>query len=121
VERALADRVAVEAWIANRHVELVDLLEYLRVDYITSRSGFDRWVEVVTNLWDLANRLQGGNISGRLNPLRKTARLIVGEPIRVSPLWESYREDRRRAVSALTEVISAGFRQVAENGNQPPG
>jgi hypothetical protein len=121
VERALADRVAIDAWIANRHVELVDLLEYLRVDYLTPRSGFDRWVEVVTNLWDLANRLQGGNISGRANPFWKTARIIVGEPIRVSPLWESYRQDRRRAVSGLTEVIFAGFRQVAESGNRPPG
>ncbi len=107
--------------MANRHVELVDLLEYLRVDYLSEDSDFDRYVETVANLGDLANRLEGGNISGRANPLRKTARIVVNEPIRVSPRWESYKANRRQAVSDLTSEILASFRSVAENGNHPAG
>jgi hypothetical protein len=119
VERALADRVALETWLANRHVELVDLLEYLRTDYLRPDSGFDRWVESVTNLGDLANRLEGGNISGRVNPLRKTARIIAREPLRVTPRWESYKSNRRQAVQQLTADILASFSSVAENANRP--
>jgi hypothetical protein len=119
VERALADRVALETWMANRHVELVDLLEYLRTDYLRPDSPFDRFVEYVTNLWDLANRLEGGNVSGRVNPLRKTARIIVREPLQVSSRWASYKSNRRQAVQELTADILASFSSVAGNGNLP--
>jgi hypothetical protein len=119
VDRAMADRMALETWLAARHVELVDLLEYLRVDYLRPDSGFDRFVEFITNLWDAVNRLEGGDISGRINPFRKTARIVVNEPILVSSHWGSYRENRRRAVSALTAEIHESFRRVAENDNRP--
>ena len=119
VERALADRIALESWFSYRHMELVDVLEYLRVDYLRSDSDFDRFVEFITNLWDIVNRLKGGNISGRINPLRKTARIIVNEPIAVAPRWQSYKENRRRAVDALTHEVYESFRRVAEAGNRP--
>ena len=119
VERVLADRIAVEAWLRNRHVELVDVLEYLRTDYLEPDSGFDRFVESITNLWDVINRLEGGNVSGRINPFVKTARIVVNEPIPVSRYWEAYKENRRRAVSALTTEIFESFRKVAENDNRP--
>jgi hypothetical protein len=119
VERALADRKAVESWWINRHVELVDLLEYLRTDYLHPDSPFDRFVEYVTNLVDLANRLSGGNISGRKNPFPRTARIIVNEPLRVGKLWPRYAENRRQAVAALTAEVLASFKAVAESGNLP--
>jgi hypothetical protein len=119
VERALADRVAVESWMCNRHVELADLLEYLRTDYLRADAGFDRFVESVTNLWDLANRLSGGNVSGRVNPFPRTARIIVNPPLMVGGRWSQYRTNRRQAVAALTAEILASFRAVAESGNRP--
>ena len=119
IERALADRLAVETWMCNRHVELVDVLEYLRADYLSPDSGLDRFVETITNLWDVVNRLQGGNVSGRINPFFKTARIVVGEPITVSRHWDLYKENRRRAVRTLTGEIFESLRAVAENDNQP--
>ncbi|MGA2974457.1 MAG: hypothetical protein ABSF77_04030 [Spirochaetia bacterium] len=119
VDRALADRIAQESWLCLRHMELVDVLEYVRADYLKPDSDFDRFVESITDLWDVLNRLKGGNISGRINPFRKTARIIVNEPIRVSPLWALYKENRRKAVAALTQTIFESFRAVAENGNRP--
>ena len=119
VARALADRVAVEAWMANRHVELVDLLEYLRADYLRPESSFDRFMESGTNLWDLANRLRGGNISGRRNPFPRTARIVVNAPLCVNDRWTQYKANRRQAVASLTAEILASFRAVAENGNRP--
>jgi hypothetical protein len=119
VERALGDRIAQESWLRLRHMELVDVLEYLRADYLRPDSDFDRFVETVTNLWDVVNRLEGGNVGGRINPFPKTARIVVNEPILVSSRWEGYKENRRKAVAALTQEILVSFRSVAENGNRP--
>ena len=119
IERALGDRIAQESWLRLRHMELVDVLEYLRADYLRPDSGFDRFVETVTNLWDVVNRLEGGNVSGRINPFSKTVRIVVNEPLDVSGRWDDYKENRRKAVASLTQDILSSFRSVAENGNLP--
>ena len=119
LEKVLADRIAAESWLRLRHMELVDVLEYLRADYLQPDSGIDRFVETVLNLWDVANRLEGGNISGHINPFSKTARIVVNEPIQVSEYLDSYKENRRRAVGDVTNRIFESFRSVAETGNQP--
>jgi hypothetical protein len=119
LDRALADRIAAEAWLRLRHMELVDILEYIRADYLQPDSGIDRFVESVLNLRDVVNRLEGGNISGHLNPFRKTARIIVNEPIPVSPSWGLYKENRRRAVAEVTSTLLRSFREVADRGNTP--
>ncbi len=119
LERVLADRIAAEAWLRLRHMELVDILEYIRTDYLQPDSGIDRFVESVLNLRDVVNRLEGGNISGHRNPFRKTARIIVNEPIAVSPWWGLYKENRRRAVAEVTGALARSFREVANRGNTP--
>jgi hypothetical protein len=83
--RALADRRAAEAWQAMRHMELVDLLWYLDAHYLEARPSFTRLAESAYNMWDLANRLLGGNISGRPHCLRRLAVIAAGNPIRVGP------------------------------------
>jgi hypothetical protein len=119
LERALADRIAAEAWLRLRHMELVDILEYIRSDYLRPDSDIDRFVESVLNVRDLVNRLEGGNISGHVNPFRKTARIIVNEPIPVQPYWEAYKSNRRKTVAEVTDVLRGSFREVAERGNTP--
>ena len=119
LERVLADRIAAESWLRLRHMELVDVLEYIRADYLRPDSGIDRFVESVLNLRDVVNRLEGGNISGHKNPFKKTARIIVNEPIAVSPHWDAYRANRKRGVGEVTDEIFRSFRAVAERGNVP--
>jgi hypothetical protein len=100
-------------------MELVDVLEYIRADYLRPDSGIDRFVESVLNLRDVVNRLEGGNISGHKNPFKKTARIIVNEPIAVSPHWDAYRANRKRGVGEVTDEIFRSYRAVAERGNVP--
>ncbi|HEY9593589.1 MAG TPA: hypothetical protein VHE79_03870, partial [Spirochaetia bacterium] len=114
VEKRMADRVAQEAWLLLRHMELIDVLEYFDMGYLAPDSSFDRFVETITDLWDIANRLEGGNVSGRVNPFWKTARIVVNEPIAVSSRWDAYVANRRRAVDELTDDILKSFRSVAE-------
>ncbi len=119
LERILADRIAAESWLRLRHMELVDVLGYIRADYLRPNSGIDRFVESALNLRDVINRLEGGNFSGHAYPLRKTARIIVNEPIAVSPHWDAYKANRRKGVAEVTEAIFRSFRAVAERGNTP--
>jgi hypothetical protein len=116
LERALAGRVAAEAWLRLRHMELADVLEYVRLEYLSPDSGIDRYVESVTTLWDVVNRLEGGNISGRGTPFPRDARIEIAEPIPVSRFQESYKANRRRGVAKLTEEILRVFRRMAEPG-----
>ena len=116
LDRALAERVAAEAWLRLRHMELADVLEYVRLDYLSPDSGIDRYVESVTTLWDVVNRLEGGNVSGRGTPFPRSARIEIGEPIPVARYQEAYRANRRRGVSELTGEILRVFRATAERG-----
>ena len=118
LERALAGRVAAEAWLRLRHMELADVLEYVRLEYLSPDSGIDRYVESVTTLWDVVNRLEGGNISGRGTPFPRDARIDIAEPIPVARFQESYKANRRRGVAALTEEILNVFRRMAEPGRE---
>jgi len=97
------------------------VLEYVRLDYLTPQSGIDRYVESVTTLWDVVNRLEGGNISGRVNPFRRAARVQIAEPIPVSRFEPVYRANRRRGVAHLTDEILRTFRGIAEAGAGPDG
>jgi len=118
LERALAGRVAAEAWLRLRHMELADVLEYVRLEYLAPDSGIDRYVESVATLWDVVNRLEGGNISGRGTPFPRDARIEIAEPIPVARFEESYKANRRRGVAALTEEILCVFRRMAEPGRE---
>jgi hypothetical protein len=121
LERALAERVAAEAWLRLRHMELADVLEYVRLDYLSPDSGIDRFVESVTTLWDVVNRLEGGNVSGRGNPFRRAARIEIAEPIPVARFQQSYRANRRRGVAELTGEILHVFRRMVETSSVTDG
>jgi hypothetical protein len=121
LERALAERVAAEAWLRLRHMELADVLEYVRLEYLAPDSGIDRYVESVTTLWDVVNRLEGGNISGRGTPFSRSARIEICEPIPVARFQQAYRANRRRGVAELTGEILRAFRRTAEPGSGQDG
>ncbi len=109
LEQALADRTAGEAWYAMRHMELADFAWYFRAAPPTATAPFDLIAEYVQNLWDFANRLAGGAISGR-RPLRPYRALIaLGEPIDLSDRLDQYRLSRRETVKRTNDELRARF------------
>ena len=96
--RALADRRAGEAWYAMRHMELADLAFYLSPDRLDPAAPLDSVVEYAQNLWDLANRLMGGVISGRVNVRPIRARIAIGPALDLSGRMAAYEADPRTAV-----------------------
>ena len=115
LEAALADRRAGEAWYAMRHMELVDLMGYHDPGYLTAQSlSFDRIVETVLTLVDLAGRLRGGNITNRPNTIRKRAYIVPGERIGLTEHLPAYRANARQTVQSLTETLAGQFETCIE-------
>lgn len=118
LEAGLAHRRAGEAWFAMRHMEFVDLMDYHDEDYLRGgadgKPNFDRTVEAVWNLADLASRLRGGNISNRPNAIRKSAVLVPGSPLDLTARLPEYNRNNRRAVCDATEALAGAFRKCIE-------
>lgn len=115
VERGMARRTAAEAYFLDRHQQLVDLGEYLDPAYagpMGSELPGDRAIEIAQNLWDLENRLEGGDIGFRSLAFRKDVVLRVGEPVEASRVaGESRLEASRRVLGNLRtvfETLAAG-------------
>lgn len=114
VERGMARRTAAEAYFLDRHQQLVDLGEYLDPAYAGpdgAESPPDRLIEIAQNLWDLANRMEGGDIASRSRFFRKDVILRVG------PLVDAARrkgEGSRQAARRILQALSDEFRGLAE-------
>ena len=110
---ALADRRTGEAWYAMRHMELVDVMGYHDAAYLQTGS-FDRIVETVLTLCDLAARLMGGNITNRPNTIRKRAVIVPAECIDLTDRLPEYRANARKTVQTLTDELAGSLMNCIE-------
>jgi hypothetical protein len=118
LERTLADAAAEEAKITTRHMELVDVLEYLDPAYISPDGPFERLVEYAVNLQDVVNRLLGGTIAGRMRIKGREAVVRAGKPVSVEQFVVdgagsrgagSRQTGSREAASRITNYLGAEF------------
>lgn len=109
LERALADRVAGEAWYVSRHMELVDLAYYLDFERLKENDPLELYIETAQNYFDLISRLKGGNISDRIGIKGKSAIVIVGEPILATDRLLGRGMSRKMAVESLNGDLLRGF------------
>lgn len=109
LDRAVVDRRAGEAWYAMRHMELADFAWYFRTEPPETSAPLDLVIEYTQNLWDLANRLAGGAVSGRKNVRPMKAIVVAAEPIDLSKRLQGYRENRRGAASEATAALEAAY------------
>jgi len=109
LDRALADRVAGEAWYASRHMEFVDLIYYLDFERLKRDDPLDLYIETAQNYYDLIARLEGGNISDRIGLRGKRAMIIVGEPILASERLSSFGRNRKTAIEALMRDLKRSY------------
>jgi hypothetical protein len=119
LDRALADRRAAEAWYAMRHMELADFAWYFRTELPPEASFGDgassaALIEYAENLWDFANRLMGGAISGRKNLRPHESVIIAAEPINLSARLADYHGDRRLCAERATADLAAAYNTCIE-------
>lgn len=109
LERAIADRRAGEAWYAMRHMELADFAWYFRTSPPLPEDPLDLQVEYTQNLWDFANRLAGGTISGRRQVRPFQELVVVGEPINVTDRIPEFLQGRKATINRATEDLRDAF------------
>ncbi|MBN1836356.1 MAG: hypothetical protein JW820_10935 [Spirochaetales bacterium] len=113
LEWALADRVAAEAHLHLRHNELVDVLEYLRTDYIGPAASVNRLIEYALNLADVVNRLMGGDIGSRYSPPHKHAEVRIGEPFELRTLQGELAGGTRAQAEGLMSALQERFETLS--------
>jgi hypothetical protein len=109
LERVLANRVADEAYLQLRHNELVDVLEYVRTDYIGPQASRNRLIEYALNLADVVNRLMGGDISTRYSPPGKQVEVRIGEPLELGALGAALPGGQRRKAEGVMNALRESF------------
>jgi hypothetical protein len=109
VKRSLADHRALMAAAADGHQQIVDLLEYVRPDYIHQDGSITRLAEYGMNLLDLCNRIAGGNVDSRYFPKRMRARVLFGEPIDASAYFEGSGGPSRTKLKKLDTELASAF------------
>ncbi|HUX37054.1 MAG TPA: hypothetical protein VMV44_04060 [Rectinemataceae bacterium] len=109
LEAGMARRGAAEAYFLDQVYLVATLAQFLDPSYIED-GDFDHLVETAQNLYDLANRLEGGSMGRRSRYFRKDARLIVGEPIEVGRKTGEGR--REAALRVQTELHDAFVRLI---------
>ncbi len=105
LDRALADRIALETSIAMRHLQLADILVYLQEFKLSNESSVDQLAEAASNLAGVVARLKGGDISATPRMGSRTVTYRVGNPIRVGHRFADYSRSRHGAVKDLMQVV----------------
>lgn len=112
VKRSLADFDALKAHVYLRHSQVVDVLEYIHPEYITSPCSAGRACEFALNLLDVLNRIQGGNINSRFTPRNKKAIVSIGNAIHFSQS-ETRSSTKRNRLKAITNEVQSELQVVS--------
>ncbi len=110
--RALLDFKALKAAVSIRHSQIVDVLEYIHMSYITPPFSAGRGCEFVLNLLDLINRAQGGDISSRFSPKNQKSVVLAGPPI----VYDASSDEgmgRRESLDKITSDVKAALEQAS--------
>lgn len=111
VERRMADRLAAEAWLACRHMDLVDIAWYLDFDRLRPEDPLELQIETAQNYGDLVGRLQGGCFADRVGIPGKSAVLVAGEAIPIGASLDRYRGDRKATMEQMTRALELSYRE----------
>lgn len=107
--RAWADFRALDALAMERHAQIVDVLMYVRPEYLSGTPGPHRRAEYALNLLDVVNRVAGGNIDTRFSPKGKRGRILVGSPIDAGNLLQAPGRSPKAAIKALNGRVQGAL------------
>lgn len=112
-DRGWADLRAAEAQTMDRHAQIVDILLYIRPEYIEGNPSDHRLVEYALNLLDVTNRVNGGRIATRYSPPGMRAALLAGEPIDATEHFREATESRKGAIRRLSALTHDALARVS--------
>lgn len=112
VDRGLADRLAEEASLRMWHMRLVESFVAVSGKYVKEKPTVERFADTTLLVWDMINRIKGGNPLERPRLGKQRVQMTVGQPISVSQRWESYQTKRRTAISELTQDLQTALDEM---------
>ena len=112
IDKGLANRLAEEANLRMWHMRLVENFIAVSGKYVKEKPTVERFAETTLLLWDMINRIKGGNPLERPRLGKQKVQMTVGQPISVSGRWESYQTKRRTAISELTEDLQTALERM---------
>lgn len=112
VERGLADRIAEEADLRLWHMRLVESFVSVTGQYIIEKPTIERFADTLLLLWDIVTRIKGKNPFPRPVLGAQRVEMTIGEPISVSDRWDSYKVNRRQAVTQLTQDLQLALTKM---------
>lgn len=107
--KALADRIAAEARLRMQHIQLADVLMYVRDDYLNETSTWDMCIESLSLCDGIMARLKGGNVGNHKPKPLADVDVIFGEPLSVNERMDAYRSDRKRTVTAFMDDLNRSY------------
>jgi hypothetical protein len=118
LQRGLADRAAVEAELAERHMRLAETFVAVTAEYVSERPTFERLTETALLLHDGVARLRDDRMPVRPRLGARRAVLRIAAPLSVSRCWSRLQEsedsisDRSRArllIGTVSRTIQERF------------
>lgn len=105
VERGLADWVAREASSRMGHMRLVERFTAVTGKYVREKPSAERFAETLLIVWRVSQWIQGQSPSTPPQLGAQRVWIRVGNPINVSDRHSAYQQNRRAAISELTETL----------------
>jgi hypothetical protein len=119
LDRSLLDLAAGEAWHASRYLETVDFVYYLRAAPVAdSRSSLRCQIEYAQNMWDFANRTMGGVFGTRRLIYPRRVIITSAEPINLRDYYETYCRNKKEAVRAAMDSVTARFAELTARAEE---
>ncbi|MFA6785403.1 MAG: hypothetical protein WCR13_10945, partial [Sphaerochaeta sp.] len=100
------------AHVYLRHAQIVDILQYLDLDYLQAPCSEGRACEFALNLLDVVNRMQGGNIASRFTPKHKKAVLFIGKAITLEGMKKPL--SRKQGLMSTMDKVYASLQKTSE-------
>ncbi|HRV24305.1 MAG TPA: hypothetical protein P5046_03715 [Sphaerochaeta sp.] len=111
-ERRLHDEEVTKQKISDHAAQVVDVLEYIDLNYLEGKYAVQRSIEVMLSLLDVLNRLQGGMINSRFSPKGKKAFILGGTPIEVRKSF-GHITGRKERLNAINQALEEGLKNVS--------
>jgi len=112
--KGFASRSFTEAWAAFRHLELADIGWYLFSTDPHADSDTAYLADFTENLYDVVNRLMGGNISHRRVLFPRSVRVIFGSPLDLTARLDDYRRAKKDTVVRTLKELVESWTKTAE-------
>ena len=105
VKKGLADRIAEEADLRMWHMRLVENFVAVTGHYVREKPTVERFADTLLLLWNVVSRMKGDSVATRPILGRQRAQLTIGQPICVDDYYEDYRDNRKLAIAAMTQIL----------------